>query len=90
MKNTVKRRTRISVETHETKIIHLRTGGRSAFCQHCQASITWFTPEQVALLLNISVSEVCRDVETGRFHLTETERGTAQICGDSLAAIFKK
>ena len=89
MKNRVGRRIEISIETHETKIIHIRTGKRSAFCQHCQASITWFTPEQVALLLNISVSEVCRDVETGRFHLTETERGTARICGDSLTAFFK-
>ena len=90
MKNRVGRRIEITIETHETKIIHIRTSEKSAFCQQCQASTTWFTPEQIALLLNISIGEVCRDMETGRFHLTETKRGMAMICGDSLTTLFKK
>jgi hypothetical protein len=84
MKKIVKRRIEISVETHEIKIIRIRGGGISGFCRHCGAETSLFSPEEIARFLKIPVIDVSRDIESGKFHLTETDGGTALICGDSL------
>ncbi len=79
-----RQRIEISVETHEIKTIRIRGGAaNSAYCPRCQAETSVFSSEQIAALLKISDSEVCRDIETGKFHLIESE-GAAFICGGSM------
>ena len=80
----MKRQTEISIETHEIKIIRIRNGVTRAFCSRCQSERATFTPTQIAVLFQMSLIEIARDIETGRFHLTGNGRGTALICGDFL------
>ena len=78
------RRTEITIETHNLTII--RTGGKplSVFCERCQKAVAAFVPEQIALTFRLSLTEICRRIETEQIHLTSSERGTALICGASL------
>ncbi len=81
---TNKRRTEITIETHEITVI--KTNGKShlAFCERCQKSVAAFAHEQVAMFFRLSLTEICRRVETEQIHLTRTKRGAALICGNSL------
>lgn len=76
-------RTQITIEGVEAKENRIR-GGRSAFCTRCQAQTIAYTPEQIAVLLQISLTEVCCRVESARIHLTQNGRSAAKICGNSL------
>ncbi len=82
--NNTKRRIEITVETHEIKIIRIRGGGVPVFCKHCEAETNSYSPEEIAQVLKISELSVSRDLEAGKFHLTETKSGAKLICGDSL------
>ena len=83
-KKTNKRRIEISIETHEIKIIRIRGGGINGFCRKCSAETSLFSPEEIAQFLKIPVIDVNRDIDSGKFHLTETDGETTLICGDSL------
>lgn len=87
MKKIIRQRTEISIETHEIKIIRIRNSASQIFCEQCQSQTSPFTADQIAVLLQISVDEVCRDIETGKFHLTGSppQQNLALICGDSLS-----
>jgi hypothetical protein len=84
MKKITRRRTEIKIETHEIQITRVQSGGHLSFCGHCRSMTVTFTPDQIADCFQISLREVCREIESGRFHLTETERGLARVCGASL------
>ena len=79
-----KRRTEIYIETHSVTVI--RTNGKTlaAHCERCETTVVAFTPNQVALFLGLNLAEVCRRIETTELHLTQTNRGLALICGNSL------
>jgi len=77
------KRTEIKIETHEIKIIRSRVPN-SAYCERCEESVTTFTPEQIAAVFQMTLSEVCRCIQTNKFHLVETRRGIALVCGGLL------
>jgi hypothetical protein len=79
-----KRRTQITIETHSITII--RTNGKSptTFCDCCQTNVAVFAPEQIAAFLRLTLTEVCRRIETNELHLIDTQRRIALICGGSL------
>ena len=83
------RRTQITIETHSITII--RTNGRplSAHCERCQKIVAVFAPEQIAAMLGLTVTEVCRRVESDELHLIEIGRGVAFVCGDLRNRILK-
>lgn len=72
--------TEIKIETHEIKIIRSRAPS-SAYCERCKESVTTFTPEQIAAVFQMTLSEVCLCIQTDKFHLVETRRGIALVCG---------
>lgn len=80
---TNKRRTEITIETHEITVIKTNGKSRLVFCEHCQKSVAAFAPEQVALFFRLSLAEVCLRVQTEQIHLTRRESGAALICGNS-------
>lgn len=84
MKRIYNRRTRINIERHEIKIIRIRNGVNLTFCEHCQSQTRSFTPGQIALFLQIPLDEVSGDIESGKFHLTKSDRNLALVCGNSL------
>ena len=81
---TKTQRTEIQIETHEIKVIRFRGRQFSAYCERCQATVSAFTPEQTAKLLQMAFVDVCRFVEAEKFHLVGTKRGLPFICGNSL------
>jgi hypothetical protein len=79
-----KRRTEIYIETRSVTVIRANGKSFAAHCQRCETTVVAFTPEQVAVFINLSLAEVCRRIETAELHLTQTNRGLALICGNSL------
>ena len=80
------KRTEITIETHA--ITSWRIGsGQWRYCDICERSSTVLTLEQAARVLDVDVSEICREVELGTLHLAENGRGTALICSTSLPAV---
>ena len=77
------RRTEIQIETHEVKVIRLRTRPTLARCGRCGEIVTALTPEQAAEVLEMTRDDVLLLLEDGRAHLVNSERGLALICGNS-------
>ena len=80
----------ITIETHSITII--RTSGKtySARCEQCDETVTAFVPEKVAGFLRLDLTEVCRRIKGGEMHLTETKRGVALVCSNSLGGTHTK
>lgn len=75
--------TQITIETHSITIIRAKSERFSAHCEHCQKTVSAFTPEQTAIFLRLDLTEICRRIEAGELHLTETGRSVALVCGNS-------
>lgn len=75
--------TQITIETHSITII--RAGGKqhSAHCECCGKTVTAFAPEQIADVLRLNLTEICRQIETKQIHLTNSGEDVAMICGNS-------
>lgn len=82
---TSRRRTEITIETRSITIIRTNGAHHSAHCRHCLQTVAAFAPEQIAAALRLDLTEICRRVQTEQIHLVSSERGTALICGNSLA-----
>jgi hypothetical protein len=78
-----KRRTEITIETHSITIIRTSDQRFSSFCERCEKTVSAFTPEQLATLMRLELNEICRRVDSGELHLTETGRSFALVCGNS-------
>lgn len=84
--NETKRRTEITIETREITVIRTVGGQRTDYCENCLKNVSAFAPKRIADVLRLSVTEICRRVETKQIHLIDSGRGTALICGDSLGS----
>ncbi len=78
------RRTEITIETHSVTIIRFKGNSSIAHCERCQKPVAALPIEKFTELLRLDLMEVCRRVQTGELHLTETGRSVALICGGSL------
>lgn len=77
------RRTEIQIETHEVKIVRLRSRQALAHCGHCGEIVTALTPEQMAEVLETTEDVVFSLLEGEKVHLVNSKRGLALICGNS-------
>ncbi len=75
--------TQITIETHSITIIRARGIRHSVHCERCGETVSAFAPEQIAAFLRLNLTEICRRIEAGKLHLTETGRGVALVCGNS-------
>lgn len=55
-------------------------------CPSCRRLVTMVTPESAARIVNVTVREMYRSVETDRVHFIEIPDGSVRICLDSLVA----
>lgn len=78
-----KRRTEITIETHSITIIRTNDQRFSSFCERCDKTVSAFSPEQLAMFMRLDLNEICRRIESGELHLTETGRTVALVCGNS-------
>lgn len=85
----MRQKTEITIETRSITIIRARGRRFAAYCQSCGKTVSAFTPEQIALFLRLDIKEICCRIEAGEFHLIETGRTVALICGNSETQKFK-
>ena len=79
-----KRRTEIIVETERIIIVPTPTMSVHLWCQGCSARVEMLTPEQAAVLLQVTPRVVYRWVEAQLLHFIEEPDGRVLICRNSL------
>lgn len=81
-----KRRSVITVETHEVWVIRKTQQPSFSFCAECGVAVRLLEPVEAARLARLSLRTIYRWVEEGRVHFTETPDGELFICLNSLPA----
>lgn len=82
-----KRRTEITIETHQVLVLHRRHNFNRTICLQCASgSAPLFTPEDAGAFAGVSTRTVYRWVEAGRVHFTETNDGRLFVCLATLRA----
>jgi hypothetical protein len=79
------RRTEITVETHRLLVMRRRSGSVLARCAECAGAVEMVTPDEGAILANVSSRTIYRWVEAEKIHFTETPDGLLAICLNSLS-----
>ena len=82
-----KKRTEITLETHELTIVRFRQNRTIAYCAVCQQQTPHFSVVQSVSVLSLSESVIFRLAESGEIHSCETANGLLRLCGNSLAAL---
>jgi len=82
---TNKKRTVITVETHQITIIRTR-GKSSVFCEICQAEVQVFSPPQMISVFFLESTEIKQLFLDNKIHFVGL---TEMICGNSLADYFQ-
>lgn len=80
----MKRRVEITVETSRVLLTRGRTVAVNTWCAPCGGRVRMLTPEEAARLVGGTLRSICRRVESGSVHFTETADGSLLICPDSL------
>ena len=78
--------------TVESSFLVLRpsTNHAPAWCEACSSPVQWITPEEAAVLANVSTRTVYRWVEAGQLHFIETAKRALLICPNSLSRATDK
>ena len=85
-----KRRTEITIETHETMIIRFQQSQIIVFCESCQMDSQHLSLVQAVSILSLSETEINLLVGEKHIHYLETETGEFLICGNSVLTNNKK
>ena len=80
------KRTEITIETSRRLIVRRSTRGTTGWCDQCLAQVEMITPNEAAIMLNVSSRAIYRWVEEACLHFTEDAGGTVLICAASLGA----
>jgi len=79
------RRTEITIEKHRTLSIRRRQNFSRHWCEECLAEVQVITPDEAALIANVSSRTIYRWIEEAKIHFTE-DAGILMICAASLPA----
>ena len=75
------------VEIHEYYVIKSVSGSLPALCTECATNDgIMISPEKAAILRQVSVRAIYRQVELGAIHYKEASDGTITVCTRSLDA----
>jgi len=83
MTEKTRRKTQITIETHTFTKITQQRASPPEFCQTCQQTVRALPAPYFARLLNITLSELCRELQSGSFHLIR-DAGVALVCTDCI------
>src|SRR4030095_3242594 len=78
-----KRYTEIQIETYETRRIRFPGNPLAPYGEQCRQHVSAFRPDQISALLQTTVEDVYRMIDTKRFHLVRIEGGLRLVCGSS-------
>jgi hypothetical protein len=79
--------TRITVET-ETRMIVCRAKATLSWCPYCRAEVDVITLDHESLVEPATAAQIHGWRNTGKLHLWQPTRGSAQICVTSLLQCF--
>lgn len=79
-----RRRTEVTIRTHQVTTVRPLRQPFFAWCQACAAGVPMVAPEGAAEIARASTREVYRRVESGELHFVETAAGDLFICCPSL------
>ncbi len=82
---TNKKRTEITVESHQVTIIRMR-GKLPVFCEICQAEAEVFSPPQIVSVFRLKFAEIKKLFQNNQIHFVGS---TEMLCGNSLADYFE-
>jgi hypothetical protein len=82
MKRT--RRTRTTVERHETVVIRSARKLKRVLCPECSEPVALVALDEAVKFSGISSRAVYRLIEEGRIHFAETAEGSVLICPATL------
>jgi hypothetical protein len=86
-----KRRTEITMETHEITIIRFAQRQKlPIFCEACRAYVPHLSVAQASSVLPLSKAEISRLIASKQIHLTKNAGGDEQLCGKSLSALTRE
>ena len=81
----MKRRRRLEITVETNLLVVLRGASRiPVWCGECSSMVQTISPEEAAVLANLSTRALYRRVEAGRLHLIEPAEQSPLICLDSL------
>ena len=78
-----KKITEITIETEQV-VVRRQAEITQSWCDGCSAFTRMVTPDEAALLTQISARTIYRQAENGELHFTETTEGLFLICLDSI------
>lgn len=78
---------RITIESHQVKVIRRLKGDFSAWCETCGAQSQLVTPEEAAEVVAQSCRQIYQWIEAEKVHYKETANGRIFICLNSLYAM---
>jgi hypothetical protein len=81
---TTKRRIEISIDRQRLFILKRRGVSAPEWCSDCGERVQMLTPDQAAMLANVSSRTIYRRVEAGEMHYNETAEGRLLICPNSI------
>jgi len=79
------RRTEVTIETHRLLVLRRRSGSVPAWCAECARAVEMATPDEAAIMANVSLRTIYRWVEAGKLHSDETREGLLLICLNALS-----
>lgn len=80
-----KRRTIITIESHQLTIFRSRRRLVEIWCKRCGEELPMLTPEAAAALAGVTARAIYRCVESGELHFIDTCDGALLICSGSFS-----
>ena len=84
------KRTELTIETDEIWVIRRPGTAYVARCPVCHERTTMVTPEEAALLTEVDVRHIYRQVEAGLVHYSETPGGLLFVCSNSIVRLVRE
>ena len=79
-----KKRTKITIETHQILILRKPGGRVRSWCAACAMEGDMVSAEQAAVIAAVGLREICGEIEAGLLHHRETPDGLLVVCLNSL------
>ena len=83
------RRREVTVETAELWVIR-RPRAIIAWCPECGAQVQMITPDEAAVLTDLTAREIYSWVEAGLIHYLEMPGGFVVVCLDSIVKLARE
>lgn len=80
-----RRRTEITIQTHETVVLHHADPSARAWCAKCRAARDFVLPEEAARIAGVTVRTIFHRIEENRLHYLESKEGLMRICFESIS-----